>query len=184
MNIFILNEDPYVAADNLCDKHKVKMLIETCQMLSAVLDVRGRKGLSTELELPQYPKAHIKHPCTIWACESYINAQWLVKHLHGISQSYAKTYPRKEHKLAKHYEVYSREIQHCAFPIMDKRTEFVQAMPDEYKVKQDAVSAYKNYYLMDKTFAKWKLGAPKWYTEGRDFMLKSTRLYTREHITP
>ena len=33
MNIFILNEDPEIAAQELCDKHVVKMILETAQML-------------------------------------------------------------------------------------------------------------------------------------------------------
>ena len=36
MNIFILDEDPHVAAQMLCDKHVPKMIIESAQMLSTV----------------------------------------------------------------------------------------------------------------------------------------------------
>ena len=34
MNIFILDEDPVVAAQLQCDKHVVKMIVECAQMLS------------------------------------------------------------------------------------------------------------------------------------------------------
>ena len=34
MNIFYLNEDPRVAAEEHCDKHVCKMTIEYCQLLS------------------------------------------------------------------------------------------------------------------------------------------------------
>ena len=34
MNIFYLNEDPRVAAEEHCDKHVCKMTIEFCQLLS------------------------------------------------------------------------------------------------------------------------------------------------------
>ena len=34
MNIFFLDKNPYVAAHKQCDKHVVKMVLETAQMLS------------------------------------------------------------------------------------------------------------------------------------------------------
>ena len=34
MNIFILDEDPTIAAQMQCDKHVVKMIVESAQMLS------------------------------------------------------------------------------------------------------------------------------------------------------
>ena len=34
MNIFYLNEDPRIAAEEHCDKHVCKMTIEYCQLLS------------------------------------------------------------------------------------------------------------------------------------------------------
>ena len=36
MNIFILNNDPVLAAQEQCDKHVVKMIVESAQMLSTV----------------------------------------------------------------------------------------------------------------------------------------------------
>ena len=34
MNLFILHNDPVIAAQMQCDKHVVKMIIESAQMLS------------------------------------------------------------------------------------------------------------------------------------------------------
>ena len=34
MNIFAINENPIVAAQEQCDKHVVKMIVESAQMLS------------------------------------------------------------------------------------------------------------------------------------------------------
>ena len=34
MNIFVLNKDPVLAAQEQCDKHVVKMIVESAQMLS------------------------------------------------------------------------------------------------------------------------------------------------------
>ena len=34
MNIFVTDKDPVVAAQNLCDKHINKMIVESAQMLA------------------------------------------------------------------------------------------------------------------------------------------------------
>jgi hypothetical protein len=36
MNIFVLSDDPVQAAQDQCDKHVVKMIVESAQMLSTV----------------------------------------------------------------------------------------------------------------------------------------------------
>ena len=49
MNLFILNNDPVIAAQEQCDKHVVKMIVESAQMLSTVhrmLDGVKEKRLS------------------------------------------------------------------------------------------------------------------------------------------
>jgi len=80
MNIFCLSSNPKEAAQMMCDKHVVKMIIESCQMLSAVLDRNykdeyksGELTPSQQFGLPQYTKAHKKHPCTMWAYYSKEN---------------------------------------------------------------------------------------------------------------
>ena len=44
MNIFVLDEDPVVAATMSCDKHVVKMILETAQMLSTVAHSHGHEA--------------------------------------------------------------------------------------------------------------------------------------------
>ena len=34
MNIFVLDRNPTIAAQQMCDKHVVKMIVESAQMLS------------------------------------------------------------------------------------------------------------------------------------------------------
>ena len=41
MNIFFLDENPKHAAQMQCDKHVVKMVLETAQMLSTAARARG-----------------------------------------------------------------------------------------------------------------------------------------------
>ena len=52
MNIFYLDPDPVAAAQMQCDKHVVKMALETAQILSTVLG-------------GPYKPTHAKHPSVL-----------------------------------------------------------------------------------------------------------------------
>ncbi len=71
MNIFVVDEDPVIAAKNLCDKHVVKMIVEGCQMLSTVHRMHSSHVIYAPVEL--YKESFRNHPCTIWARESTEN---------------------------------------------------------------------------------------------------------------
>ena len=58
MNIFILDESPIISAQMQCDKHIVKMPLETAQMLCSVFHRHGQG------HLVPYKEAHKNHPCT------------------------------------------------------------------------------------------------------------------------
>ena len=90
MNIFVVDEDPVVAAQQLCDKHVVKMILESAQMLCTV-------ALEHGYEDAPYKKAHPKHPCTLWAGKSAENWQWLITHGLAMAEEYTRRYGR-QHK--------------------------------------------------------------------------------------
>ena len=152
MNIFVVDRDPVVAAQQLCDKHVVKMILETAQMLCTVAHQQGFNA--------PYKVAHPKHPCTLWAGKSADNWQWLITH--GLAM--AKEYTRRYGKVHKSEEV----IKWCArLPVSFTEkglTPFAQAMPVEYK-NPCPVTAYRAYYHGEKArFATWKSEVPKWWT--------------------
>ena len=87
MNIFVLDNEPREAAEQHCDKHVVKMIIESAQMLSTshrILDgTLTRKPSKSGKTMVQYwemdnqydenllyKAVHMKHPCTLWTMES------------------------------------------------------------------------------------------------------------------
>ena len=86
MNIFYLHRDPYKAATYFYDKHKVKMILESAQMLCTAHHVYGNGD-----NVP-YKKAHLNHPSTIWARTSKSNYYWLYEHMLGIGKVYTKRY--------------------------------------------------------------------------------------------
>ena len=151
MNIFILDQDPKIAATMLCDKHVVKMILETAQMLCTISHGLGNAA--------PYRATHKNHPCTLWAAKSKENWDWLLEHGIEMSEEYTRRYGRVHKSLA--------VIQWCANipnpPAASALTPFAQAMPIQYK-DDCAVTAYRNYYAGEKSgFAKWKTSPPSWW---------------------
>ena len=141
MNIFYLDRDPYKAASHFYDKHKVKMILESAQMLCTAHHVCGNPD-----DVP-YRQAHLNHPSTIWARQSRPNYYWLYEHMIALGQEYTKRYGKIH-----------MTIDKCRFALSfcpDGITSVVfteppQCMPDEYKVPGCSITAYWNYYEQDK----------------------------------
>lgn len=152
MNIFILDKNIKKCAQYHCDQHVSKMILESVQMLCTCLN---KKGFQTP-----YKSTHVKHPCVLWVEESYSNFLWLEELAVELNREFAYRYDRsKDHASIKVLQ----EIKNHKFTDIGL-TEFAQAMPDEYKYKNNAVRAYRNFYRGEKSkFAKWtKRSAPKW----------------------
>ena len=152
MNIFVLEDDPIKSAQSQCDKHVVKMILETAQMLCTVAHRQG-------FDAP-YRATHKNHPCTIWTRQSKQNWDWLVKHGLALCEEYTERYG-KVHKSQQHIEW----CQSLSIRLPDTGlTPFAQAMPPQYKNKCP-VTAYRAYYKGEKSgFATWKRNKPRWWT--------------------
>ena len=154
MNIFFLDYDVVKCAKYHCDKHCVKMILETAQLLCGAHHITNSK-----LDIP-YKLSHKNHPCSIWARESLTNYLYLCE----LGLELCKEYTYRYNKRHKSQEV----IEWC---ILNRPnipdigfTEPAKAMPDEYKV-DDVVKSYRNYYRGSKSgFATWKnREVPKWF---------------------
>ena len=140
MNIFVLSRSPRRAAELHCDKHVVKMILETAQLLYCVHWVCG-----TPLPEGAYKQTHKNHPCAIWVRTSIENYRWLCALGTWLCIEYTFRYG-KTHKTDAHL----RWLR-CNEPAVPSvgLTPFVQAMPDEYK-HEDPVEAYRTYYRLGK----------------------------------
>lgn len=155
MNIFVVDDDPRQAARDLCNKHVPKMLVETAQLLSTALRLRGEP-------LPEnaYRSTHAHHPCTLWVATSVENASWTWHHGHELSLEYTRRFG-KVHRTAALIDA----LAHVGDVDYVAHTPFALAMPDEWK-SDDAVDSYRAFYVVAKSrFAKWKPRAhpPKWW---------------------
>ena len=178
MNIFVVDNDPVTAAKQLCDKHVVKMILESAQMLCTAHWINKYVGdIPRKLEsdewnkvkeqkqneprdFPYLPTMH-NHPCSIWVRESLDNYEWLYCLALALDEEYGVRYG-KSHK----------SVRDCILLLPDINiprrglTPFAQAMPDELK-GSDGVTAYRRFYHKDKaTFASWKhRDKPSWWNE-------------------
>lgn len=94
MNIFVLDRCPDQSARWQCDKHVVKMVLESAQLLSTAHHV-----IDEPTDAPIYKIAHRNHPCAIWARRSVQNYTWLRDHYVALADEYQRRY-NKQHKSA------------------------------------------------------------------------------------
>ena len=163
MNIFYVDKDPYKAAEMMVDKHVVKMILETAQLLSTahrILDGEeyvgtsqsGRKARRWRLpdyrETTLYSATHINHPSAVWCRQSNNNYTWLFCHFDALLKEYTHRYG-KTHKCAN--ATFRSALQELPDNISTGYfTPVTPAMPDEYKVSC-SVDSYRNYYKNAKT---------------------------------
>lgn len=153
MNIFVLDTDIARCARYHCDRHVSKMILESVQILCTALNKRG-------FDTPYRP-THEKHPCVLWTEASYDNFSWLARLARALNDEYRFRYGRKRDHAS---IAVLDQIQDLRFEALGM-TEFAQAMPERYKVPNDAVAAYRAFYLGEKhRFAAWtRRDAPDWW---------------------
>ena len=162
MNIFVTDPDPVISAQTLCDKHVVKMVLESAQMLSTAWrepnDLRSSEFSSKyadEHEL--YKTAHPNPPCSIWVRQARENYKWLYRHFVALCDEYTHRYGKSHVSARLKGPLMWRPFKPSALlDAIEEPYGFVLAMPDEYK-SEDIFSSYQNYLMNEKQhFAKWE----------------------------
>jgi hypothetical protein len=146
MNIFLLSRNARKAAALHTDKHVVKMLLETAQILCTVLSLFSQSA--------PYKPTHAKHPCVLWAC-CRAHFEWLIELGRGLADEYARRYPGRNHKCtAVVEEIASRDLSFLPERPMDLKDVRIVDAPEGcfYGVvcgpsdKASCVSAYHEIY--------------------------------------
>jgi hypothetical protein len=150
VNIFVLDEDPVLAAQAQFDRHVVKMVLESAQLLC------------NQLPGAPYKPTHAKHPCSLWAGRSKANYEWLLTHAEALAMEYMVRYTWT-HACREPIAWCRANYQSKVFP-MDERTPFAICTPGVIGVT-DPVQAYRNYYMTEKRhLARWtRREPPKWW---------------------
>lgn len=185
MNIFVLDKDPVRAAEAHCDKHVVKMILESGQMLSAAHWIGWQNMLKMPSSLkqrerqvwlrdnvrqdlqPLWKMTHVGHPCTQWTQRVWGNYMWHSRLGLALCDEYTRRYGRV-HKAHEYHRWLNRHIPPTFETSIENPvgiTPFAVCMPVECKIAGDVVASYRNYYNTKKThMAKWAHGqTPAWY---------------------
>lgn len=187
MNIFYVAECPVAAAQALVDRHVVKMVLESAQMLSTahrVLDGKElvilpdlnvysdkprRKFRHWELydqrESILYKATHVNHPCNKWIRENVENYNWLVEHFFALMDEYTFRYDKKHKCFGElSYQLSSppKNLEYADFTLPPS------CMDEQYIISDKVLDNYRNYYIIGKSsLHSWKRrDPPTWiYTE-------------------
>lgn len=178
MNIFAVESDPIKSAQSLVDSHVVKMILESAQLLSTAHRIidgvqyvdktkTGRNvkrwRLPDDRDNKMYSATHINHPSAVWSRTSNNNYNWLYAHFMALLAEYTYRYG-KTHKCNELADVLRSPP--TGIPVF-YLTPVTPAMPDEYKVPNDSVASYRNYYKHGKKHLhKWtKRNPPEWIND-------------------
>jgi hypothetical protein len=178
INIFYLDKDPVLAAQYQVDRHVVKMVVETAQLLSTAHRLLDGQEIIVELKhkdtgkikkkrvwiLPDnrndilYACTHRNHPSAVWCRSSVENYNWLVDHLHALGQEYTYRYGKTHATIKKcFYELQSPPYGLRAWDWSEPPS----AMAKHYIVSNDSVLNYRNYYRYGKAnLHRWKNREP------------------------
>ena len=158
MNIFYLDSAPEKAAIMHCDKHCVKMILETAQLLCTAHRELDGDDHCDKNDL--YKSAFKDHPSAVWVRQCADNYWWAYYLLVNLCEQYEIRYG-KTHECERLLTPLLTLPLHM--PIDKDFTPPPQCMPDQYK-GDDTVKAYRDYYLGEKmSFAVWKnTEVPSW----------------------
>lgn len=144
MNIFLLDYNLEENMKQMVDRHVVKQILESCQLLCSAYYFTGEEYLA------EYKLSHANHPCSIWTRQSIENWLWLREY--GL-------------KLCEEYTFRYGKIHKCQYIIDDmfkpslpskELTKLPCVMPVKY-ITDDVVQSYRNYMNGDKkNLFSWK----------------------------
>jgi len=187
MNIFYISKNPVEAAEWMVDRHVVKMILESAQLLSTAHRILDGTEVQLEVQIENedgtfktkkkkwwllndareeviYSATHINHPSAVWARSSIENYNWLVDHFFALMAEYTHRY-NKTHKC---FGEISYMLQSPPKKLEEyDMTEMPSCMAEEYIVDSDPVINYRNYYKTGKTHLhKWtNREPPRWIND-------------------
>lgn len=154
MNVFVLDMDLRKCAEYHTDKHVVKMITETAQLLSSAY------YSTNEEEFAPYKLSHFNHPWAIWARASLENWMWLANFGLHLYDEYRYRYQKEHHRagdLLCYMINFPPNLQSSSI------TPKPLCMPADCKTS-NVVESYRNYYNKYKTHIfKWTgRSMPEW----------------------
>ncbi len=176
MNIFFLHYNTKKCARYHCDKHVIKMILETAQLLCSAIWLCGGQA--------PYKLTHKNHPSAIWTRTSKNNWNWL----YSLGIELCAEYTFRYGKIHKTESI----IRSLTVPESLENIDFTPptpAMPEEYKpdeiTNDSVVACYRAYYLNEKTkLLTWKnRKIPGWVAK-KEFLYSPLARSLKEYFAP
>ncbi len=143
MNIFFTSLCPVQSARGLCQRHIIKMLLESAQMLSTA---HREFGNTSEL---LYKSTHKNHPSSVWVRKSADNYMWLYDHFTALCDLYTRNSGKTHLTESKLREVLSTppsSLKSRGFRLPP------MCMPEEF-ILGEVCSSYQGY--LRAKYAEW-----------------------------
>lgn len=156
MNIFYLDNDPTICAMFHVDKHVSKMRVELAQLACTAHWITGSEA--------PYRKTHVNHPSAVWTRESIHNYRYVVNLGLELCKEMRLRFNTQYQKTEEVLEWLSANNPKLPnIPMTDIRL----AMDNEFKISEDPVLNYRNYYRSGKIHLhKWtKRQLPYWLVD-------------------
>ena len=173
MNIFATDENPIIAARNLCDKHINKMIVESAQMLANGFSLERLAQDDVPRNQKGQPRTHgySKHPCTIWTYETTDNMEWLCSHALEMGNERRYRWPDRARHFSLNFIAWCYENIKDSIAPNGEITDFAVAISEDMNCRKiegfddlSSIDQYRFYYKHDKAFADWtKRPRPSWY---------------------
>ncbi len=187
MNIFALSRNPQECAEQMIDKHIIKMPTETCQMLHTNIlymqyvqehgkepTLRELKAFHLAIESKLMKPAMLNHPSTVWARQSFSNFMWLFEHGLALCNEYSYRYDKEHGTHQRILQCNSHTDLVIDFQYNeDSLTPVSIAMDNQYRIPNPlpehnwdyVIESYRHYYLEGKwDIAEWRQNRrPDWF---------------------
>ena len=190
MNVFLLSVCILSAARYHCNKHVVKMILESAQLLctaKSICDHDGQQVPAEALGVPKtYKNAHRNHPWSVAVRRSRPAFDWLAALALALCRRYTLIYGKTHasepliRALAAASldnptdDAFLPQTAVASLPTQFGPTEVPLCMPPACMVRAtdgtfDPVASYRRYYIMEKaSIAVWKerQKPPRWFRKG------------------
>ncbi len=155
MNIFFLEKDPRLCAQAHVDRHVVKMILESSQLLETAHIVNN--------SVTPYHTGTIgwkNHKCAVWVRESRANYEWLCDLGVELCKEYTNRYG-KIHSYVERFSWYKNNVPNI--PDIGMTTP-AMAIEKSCIIEGDPIGSYRKYYNTCKRHLfNWKSGIiPEW----------------------
>lgn len=163
MQLFILDRCPVHSAMYLADVHVIKMCLETAQILSSIMAIKG---------LPLFegaPKPYnTRHP-VIKAIDTQAKLNWVLNHNIALQAEFIYRF----HKQHKYFKLFGNYIETLSVLEQVAKQASPEGLARDFKdfttTKEDIVEAHRDYYKFKKSIIKrWKYTnreEPDWLKE-------------------